>query len=296
MNNKLIIGTSTFCNDYGEFNHKGISIKQIFEIVSLLERFNIYSYDTAPIYGNSEKALGKVKFSSPINIYTKLQKLDFNNHQINENDIKKIKKTFEESLNKLNTVKVEGLLVHQIDDFKKKNSDLLYNYLIDLKKKGIVNKIGISVYNIEEIFEIFNRYTFDFIQFPLNVFDQRFLDDRLLKLKHNNKVELHCRSIFLQGSLLQPSMKLSKHLSNFRNQFQILENYICDKKISNIDFLCDFIKQQKFIDKVIIGFNSIQQLKQILNSFLKTNLVKNIDYKKFSCENLKIIDPRYWNN
>ena len=76
-----------------------------------------------------------------------------------------------------------------------KNSKLIYDYLLTLKK---LVKIGVSVYDKKDINKILLKYKFDIIQLPCNIFDQRLIFDGTLdKLKKN--IELHARSIFLQG-------------------------------------------------------------------------------------------------
>ena len=71
-----------------------------------------------------------------------------------------------------------------------------------LKQQGLVKKIGVSVYNNQQIDYVLDNFSIDLIQLPINILDQRLINDEsLVKLKKHN-VEIHARSALLQGLLL----------------------------------------------------------------------------------------------
>jgi aryl-alcohol dehydrogenase-like predicted oxidoreductase len=64
-----------------------------------------------------------------------------------------------------------------------------YGFLKVLKnlKKKLIKKIGISIYDVEEIDKILKIFKPDIIQLPANIVDRRFLNENfLLKLKKKN--------------------------------------------------------------------------------------------------------------
>jgi aryl-alcohol dehydrogenase-like predicted oxidoreductase len=74
--------------------------------------------------------------------------------------------------------------------------------LARLKQQGLVKKIGVSVYNNQQIDYVLDNFSIDLIQLPINILDQRLINDEsLVKLKKHN-VEIHARSALLQGLLL----------------------------------------------------------------------------------------------
>ena len=60
-------------------------------------------------------------------------------------------------------------------------------------------KIGVSVYNLEDILKIIDIKTPDVIQLPLNILDTRLYRDGTLNMLNNLNVIIQVRSIFLQG-------------------------------------------------------------------------------------------------
>ena len=82
-----------------------------------------------------------------------------------------------------------------------------------LKKKKIIRKIGVSVYNTNELDKILDKYKIDMVQLPLNLFNRTFLYKNYLKKLKKKNIEIHLRSIFLQGILLQDYKKIPKYFS-----------------------------------------------------------------------------------
>ena len=86
----------------------------------------------------------------------------------------------------------------------------------------------------------------------------------------------HARSIFLQGLLLQkeyPSF-LHKYL---KKHWQIWNNWLIENNISPLVACISFINKIKHLDGVIIGIETLEQLKLILN--LK---VKKLNFDKLA--------------
>ena len=85
------------------------------------------------------------------------------------------------------------------------------NQLEKYKKKKIIKKIGVSVYSISDLRKVIKKYKIDTVLISLNVFDQRVLEDKVIKNLKNNNIEILTRSTFLQGLLLIKKNKLPKN-------------------------------------------------------------------------------------
>ena len=109
------------------------------------------------------------------------------------------------------------------------------------------------------------------------------------KLK-NKDIEVHIRSIFLQGSLLKKKINLQAFLSG-KKLYRTFGEWVISKKISNLQACVKFVISQKNIDKIVIGVDSAKQLSEI-NKIKKT---KNLTFPNFVPENeKKLINPKYW--
>ena len=132
--NKLALGTVQFGLDYGITNSTGkVQIREVASILEYAKEKNINVLDTASSYGNSEEVLGKIGINH-FQIVTKTTSIN--------NGINKVIESFYQSLKNLNQQKVDGLLIHNIEEVKHEQFDVLFKKLTGLKQQGLIDKIG----------------------------------------------------------------------------------------------------------------------------------------------------------
>ena len=170
---------------------------------------------------------------------------------------------------------------------------IIFLSLLRLKKLGYFKKLGVSIYDFKTLEKIIKKFNIDIAQLPYNILDQRVSSKKLLfKLKKKN-IEIHARSIFLQGLLLEKNLKFKKKLSHLNIILKKWNYWLNKNKLENINACLNFVLQNKNIDKIVIGFDSLNNLKEIINfinmkkKFKFNSLDFKFDYKK--------IDPRTWN-
>lgn len=279
--NDLIIGTANFNTKYG-FKKKLYTSTQLENIFNYLKKNQIFSFDTAQSYGLSEKILGKRKEKKII--FTKFNIPNVKTSQIENKSKKLINKSF---LN-LNKKRIEGILVHNSNFFIKNKSCQLkiVKLLKKFKNEKKIKKIGFSIYTPIELLKIIKIFTPDFFQLPINILDQRFLESHIVNQIKKNKIEIHARSIFLQGKLLRENQFYSPIVKKKINMF----NRWCIKKnVDKIDACINFIRNYKFINKLVIGIDNKTQLKKIIKILKKD---KYYVPKKFGINIYNLIDPR----
>ena len=166
--------------------------------------------------------------------------------------------------------------------------------MIKIKKKGLVKKIGLSSYNIKDLKKYLSKFKFDIVQFPFNVFDQRILQKDIQKFLRNKKVEIHIRSIFLQGLLLLPRKMIPKKFFLKNNALDKWFKIINNTGMSPLDLSLNFILKYNFYKKIVIGFDDYLQFKEITKKLLNLKKKKlNINFQNLSVNN-KIINPSKW--
>ena len=277
----LTIGSAQFGSKYG-FKNKKIKKKDLKNILKTLQAYKLKYFDTATNYGNSEKIIGNFK----INNKKIITKIKLPKKKIN------IEKWYNQqisiSLKNLKVNKLYGLLFHDTSDFINNKSKFL-KLMIESKKNKLVSNIGISVYDIKEVDHILKFWVPDIIQFPLNIFDQRFLNKEFLNKAKKFKIKLHARSCFLQGNLLQKKLTLGNNKT--KNIFNSFRDWCETNKKSQLSACLHFVKQNKQIKSLIIGFDDNEELKQITSRFKKKTF--HVPFR-FIINEKKIIDPRKW--
>lgn len=132
-------------------------------------------FDTAPAYGDSERATGEALSRHKREDYLIATKMsNFMNA-----DLQACKDMFATSLKNLRTSYVDYFLLHSLSDvadFNKRFRDnKLMDYLLDLRKKGTIRHLGFSFHGSNEALRqlIALPYNWEFVQIQLNYVDWR---------------------------------------------------------------------------------------------------------------------------
>jgi len=281
---KIGIGTVQWGKIYGISNYSGIpSDDEIEKILNYAKNNNISFLDTASVYGNSEKRIGKLAKGN-FKITTKINLLS------NKNSIKiELKK----SINNLKASSVYACLFHDIKDvlFNSTNWDELKLE----KERGNVTKIGFSLYNTDELEELLERgFIPDIVQLPYSILDRKF--EPFFGRLRNLGTEIHVRSVFLQGLYFFNVDKLSDYFKPIKKNLIFINKIAKDLNIDLLDVLIQFVLFNNMIDKVIFGVESLKQLKQIKKSSENKNLYNEIyrSVKDINVENKEILNPSNW--
>ncbi len=285
---KIVIGTANFNQNYGLINSKIKNYYEVKKILNYCRKKNIKYLDTSFSYNLSKKFINSLNFKN-LNIITKIKLPKKNKKKFIEDLEKKLMR--ELKFYKAN--KFYALLLHNSKDLKSKYGNELLKKILHLKKIGLVNKLGVSIYETNELNLIFRKFTPNIIQLPINIIDRRFLEKKIILKLRKMKIQIQARSIFLQG-ILTKNPETLKSLKKNKGLYEIISSLYnwCIKKNLNLKEACLlFIKEQKSINFLTIGVESLEELKQNLSSLSKN---KNFDLSRFASENKKIIDPRKW--
>lgn len=282
---KLGLGSAQWGLNYGVSNTFGKpSSHEVSKIIYLASDKGIKLIDTANSYGNSENVIGQ----NNLNHFKIITKISLNNLK----DMESLTDQFYESLNNLGLKTLYGLLIHNCDELFSVNYQLLIDLLVNLKNQGLVEKIGFSAYNSNQINTGLNLFKPDIVQLPFNVFDQRLLNDGTLNILKNQKIEVHARSIFLQGLLTMNPSQIPKYFYKWKILLERWHSYCMDVGSSPKSVALSFSASQHLIDKVIIGVEKASQLREIIN--LPSDN-ENFNLSFLACEEENLINPSFWN-
>ena len=289
---KIGLGTAQWGTKYGVTNFAGkTNSSEVIKILSYASSLGISYIDTAPLYGDAEFVLGKYKNLEKFKIITKTIKIS--KSVVTKNDALQLINTFYDSLDKLKLSSVHGLLIHDANDILVKGSEFLIDALKKLKAQNKVKKIGISVNEPKDLALICTRLEPDIVQLPINVLDQRFIKDKSLNFLKKKGIEIHARSIFLQGLLLNKNLEFPVF---FKKWSKILERWriSCHKqRFSFMEASLSFTSNIKEVDCFILGFENIKQFSECVNFLKKKNRIK-FNAQGLECNDINLINPVNW--
>ena len=280
LKKKFIIGSANFTQKYGADSIK-IANSEVKKILNLAIKNDICAIDTAEAYLNNKNTFKKInkkfKFTSKIILNYKWKSLEY------------CQKKLESHFRNLNLKKIDTLLIHNEKILLTKNGLKIFKNLEILKKEKYFHKIGLSIYDTHNLKYIISKFNLNVVQCPYNILDQRILNTGWFDRLKNKGIEIHARSIFLQGLLVNKSVYRKQYFKrwhkNISNWFKWLEN----NNISPVDYCLSDLLSRDF-DKIIIGINNLDNLKEIIN-FRKIDIKKTLNFK---LNDLKLIDPRRW--
>ena len=284
---RLALGTVQFGLPYGIANKSGqVSHAEAKLMVRLASENGIDTIDTAIAYGGSEKCLGEVGVEK-FNLVTKLPAMPNECLDINS----WIYEQVSSSLVHLDVGQIYALLLHKSEDLLGPNGRELYRALSSLKEKGLVKKIGISIYSPNELEVLKNDFSFDLIQTPFNLIDQRLLHSGWMKKLKDSGVEIHTRSAILQGLLLMKEIDIPPKFSSWKHLWKKWHNWLAENNISALQGSLAFPLSFPEITRVVVGADSHQQLKEIINA---TSNLLNTDLPNLLSTDENLINPVNW--
>lgn len=285
---RIVLGTAQFGLQYGVANIEGrVSFSSVREIMHLASASGINMLDTAVAYGDSEERIGLVG-AEKFNIVTKLPRVPDDESKIRDF----VHKQVNQSLLKLRTKSLYGLLLHSPIQLLGSSGALLYKALQALKETNLVQKIGISVYAPSDLVGLIPRYDLDIIQIPCSLVDRRLqISGWLQRLKDQN-VELHTRSCFLQGLLLFPHNKIPPQFQPWQHLWDRWASWLTGhQNISPLAACIKFPLSFPEIDRIVVGVDSVSQLSQIIEALRSTD---EISFPDLQSDDELLINPTSW--
>lgn len=287
-NMQLTIGSVQFGLPYGISNVAGqVSLCEVEKILNLARKYNVDMIDTAIAYGDSESVLGLIGVND-FKVITKLPVLPANSADFTG----WVEKHIEESLVRLNTSSIHGLLVHHAESLEGSDGEKLGFALDKIKCSGLVEKVGVSIYQPSVLDKIMKNAVIDIVQAPFNVVDTSIISSGWLDKLDEAGVEVHVRSIFMQGLLLMDRNSIPDKFNRWSvlwdQWHEKLNTYDLDALTECISFVNSFSK----VDRMVVGIESAVQLQQVLDAIdLRTN---PIDWTQMACNDDMLINPSNW--
>jgi aryl-alcohol dehydrogenase-like predicted oxidoreductase len=127
--------------------------------------------------------------------------------------------------------------------------------------------------------------------------DQRFTNTELRQQLQTKKIEVHVRSVFLQGLLLMPLPELAPYFQPFHPQLNSFHALCKQLNCQALTLALSIIHQNPFINKAVIGCCSTQQLEQIIEHYYlakKLSKTHKNAIAQLSCSNEALINPSNW--
>ncbi len=290
---RIGLGTAQFGAHYGVSNRGGRPHER--EVAAILERAierGVGYLDTAPAYGDAEELIGRhLPAGHRLRIITKTPPIP--EERIEARHARQWLDALAASLDRLKASSVHGLLVHHVADLGKPGWQHLVDALQEAKARGFVTRIGVSIYDAEQLALAESRLDPQLVQLPLNLLDRRLLASGTLARLKGQGIELHARSIFLQGLLLMAPADLPEFFRPLRPTLAGLHGDWAAHGLSPLAACLAFVLRQSGVDAAIVGVNSLAEFDEIELAVAAT-AGSGIDFGKTPVVDPLYLDPSRW--
>ncbi len=279
---KLALGTVQFGLDYGITNQQGqVDLVEVKRILEYAQSIGIQTLDTATAYGTSEQALGQCQLNG-FSLISKIGTLSSGLCPQQE---------VEQSLNRLGISQLYALLLHEQADTQHAHAAQFFKQLEQLKAQGLVKKIGVSFYSEDVAYHAINSYPLDIIQIPANHLHHGFSQQGVLALAQRKQIEVHARSLFLQGLLIAKTRPVFAQHADLM-QFDKVAKQL---KLTQLELALSYLFKQPAISKAVVGCVSLAQLQEIVQAYQKVQQIyPSLNIENLSSNDTQLINPTLW--
>lgn len=284
---RLALGTAQFGLPYGISNHAGQPSSQACAAILCEARLaGVNALDTAVAYGNSESILGELGVRD-LQVITKLPAVP----PACPNVANWVNEQVSQALARMDKHQLDGLLLHRPAQLNMPFGQGLYNALLEQKEKGLVRKIGISIYAPQELEALPEGMRLDIVQSPQSIIDQRMITTGWAQRLKDQGLELHIRSIFLQGLLLMSAAQRPPQFARWQGLWQTWDHWLARTGLSPLQACLRYALSLPWPDRIVVGVNSAAELADILQASQGELPAVPADLR---CHDAELLNPALW--
>ena len=257
--------------EYGITNTVGkISEIESIQIIRQVITEGIGYIYTAAAYPQSEKIIGKALkdgWSHRVKVITKL--LPLNDGALKASSLPlRVRNSILQSCVNLGVERIHTLMIHRAKHLK---NNIFLSELKLIREEGLIQNIGVSVQSPEELGFALRDIDVSFIQMPYNILDNRWdsMINEIKKARDDRGLVVHARSALLKGLLCSDddSKWVSAGIDNSSEIVSWLNTQFKQHEKMSISDLCiGYVNSQDWIDSVVVGAESVENLFSNLHS------------------------------
>jgi aryl-alcohol dehydrogenase-like predicted oxidoreductase len=292
---RVVLGTVQLGMPYGVSNARGqVPLDEARAMVDLAARSGVSALDTAHLYGEGEAVLGSVlPAGATLDVVTKTPKFGGAGADAQAAPAA-LSRAFALSLRRLRRAAVSALLVHDAADLLGPAGPAIWRAMEGLRDEGLVARLGVSVYSGAEIDGLLGRFPLDLVQLPFNLLDRRLVEGGQLGRLARRGVEVHARSVFLQGLLLMAPEALPPALADMGPRLARLRAALAEAGTTPLAAALAAAARRPEIGSVVVGATSAAELAEILAAAAAAPDPAVPDLAPFAVADETVLNPSAW--
>jgi aryl-alcohol dehydrogenase-like predicted oxidoreductase len=283
---KLGLGTAQFGLDHGVSNPRGrLPDAEAAAVLQVAALAGVALIDTAAEYGEAEALLGRIlPRPNPFRLDTKTAPVAAG--------VDAVEARARTSLQRLGADRGEALLVRCGADLLGPSGAELWKRLRRLKDEGLFAKIGLAAQAGDDALGLARRFKPDLMQLPASLLDQRLIQGGALNEIAARGIEVHLRSIFLQGLLFLPRDGLPAPLAGAGPRLSRIRRTLAEAGADPLQAALAFALARPEASAVVVGVASAAELRAVLAAAKAP--APELDWGALALDHAVALDPAQW--
>lgn len=280
MLDRFVLGTANFSQNYGILSQgDALAVDEVNQILSVAKSESLDTVDMAQAYGESQidaKAFEYFRVISKWSI---------------ADDVEAVYRSLKSDLKKYGKSNFYALMIHDPQNLDRVDSLALASFCQRIRAEGMAERIGISIYTEDDWRACQKVMKPEIVQLPLNPMNQLLNNDSFKQELADKGVEVHARSLFLQGVLLGHELP-----SNFDELEYIWQRFchITKEYSERLAAILSWSLSQKWIHKWVVGVASANHLRQIARAVEVSQDLTAPCFDELKDMYHPMVDPRNW--
>ena len=196
------------------------------------------------------------------------------------------------SLMRLRLTKARAVVVQSASDLFAPAGPALWDRLKMLRDEGLFDQVGVCAYASDDPVGVARRFKPDLLQAPASLLDQRLLLDGSLMAVREMGIEVHLRSIFLNGLLFLPPDRVPAQLKGAAGRLSRARRMIAEGRSDPLQAALGFALSRPEADAVIVGAGSAAELAAVLAA--ASSPPPDLDWDEMAIDDPIALDPDRW--
>lgn len=284
---KLGLGTAQFGLDSAAPQRGRAPEAEVREILAIAGRAGVSVLDTGAASMHGEAVLGSVMpRPAPFKITVKAARGDRGPDFVEQEA--------RSALARLGLARADAIMVQAAGDLFAPFGKAMWERLLALRDAGLFERVGISAYASDDPAGLARRFGPDLIQAPASLLDQRLLVDGSLAAVREMGIEVHLRSIFLNGLLFLPPDRAPSHLGAAAiSRLSRARRLIAEGRSDPLQAALAFALSRPEADAVIVGAATAAEVTAVIAA--AASPPPDLDWDDLALDDPQALDvPRSW--
>jgi aryl-alcohol dehydrogenase-like predicted oxidoreductase len=283
---KLGLGTAQLGLDYPNTDPRGRSPEiEVADILQMAARAGLPQLDATVAFGAAERALGRaLPRPNPFRTVIKTARAD------RGPDFVEVEARA--SLARMGLERAYAVVVQSAGDLFGPFGQALWDRLKQLRDEGLFDRIGVSVYASDDPLGVVRRFKPDIVQAPASLLDQRLLVSGELAQVAELGVEVHLRSIFLQGLLFLPPDRVPAELRGASGRLSRVRRMIAEGRSDPLQAALGFALSRPEASCVVVGVSTAAELAAVMAA--AQTPPPELDWDEMAMDDPTALDAHRW--